>query len=376
MRLAIDTEKTEGEVMIQETNGARETGQLLIVDDDAAQLFMEQEILEGEGYCVQLARSGEAALSLLKEHRFDAVLLDQKMPGLSGDDVCRIIRQQEQLSLLPIIIVTGSDDNHALSNSLRIGATDFIRKPYSSIELVARVNAAVTQKRKTDELDNAESLLFALARMVEAKDEQTGNHCSRLASSAVVFGKALGLGALDLDALRRGGVLHDIGKLAVPDEILLKNGPLNDTQWEVMQQHTVVGAQLCQGLKSMERVIPIIRSHHERWDGGGYPDGLRGEQIPLLARVFQLVDIYDALTHERPYKEAWSIERVIAMLEEEKDKGWRDPQLTDVFLNILRTNPASLAVPSEAKKDASEKIFEQIQSSGILSRKSALGIAV
>ena len=376
MRLAIDTEKTEGEVMIQETNGARETGQLLIVDDDAAQLFMEQEILEGEGYCVQLARSGEAALSLLKEHRFDAVLLDQKMPGLSGDDVCRIIRQQEQLSLLPIIIVTGSDDNHALSNSLRIGATDFIRKPYSSIELVARVNAAVTQKRKTDELDNAESLLFALARMVEAKDEQTGNHCSRLASSAVVFGKALGLGALDLDALRRGGVLHDIGKLAVPDKILLKNGPLNETQWEVMQQHTVVGAQLCQGLKSMERVIPIIRSHHERWDGGGYPDGLRGEQIPLLARVFQLVDIYDALTHERPYKEAWSIERVIAMLEEEKDKGWRDPQLTDVFLNILRTNPASLAVPSEAKKDASEKIFEQIQSSGILSRKSALGIAV
>ncbi len=376
MRLAIDTEKTEGEVMIQETNGARETGQLLIVDDDAAQLFMEQEILEGEGYCVQLARSGEAALNLLKEHRFDAVLLDQKMPGLSGDDVCRIIRQQEQLSLLPIIIVTGSDDNHALSNSLRIGATDFIRKPYSSIELVARVNAAVTQKRKTDELDNAESLLFALARMVEAKDEQTGNHCSRLASSAVVFGKALGLGALDLDALRRGGVLHDIGKLAVPDKILLKNGPLNETQWEVMQQHTVVGAQLCQGLKSMERVIPIIRSHHERWDGGGYPDGLRGEQIPLLARVFQLVDIYDALTHERPYKEAWSIERVIAMLEEEKDKGWRDPQLTDVFLNILRTNPASLAVPSEAKKDASEKIFEQIQSSGILSRKSALGIAV
>ena len=227
MRLAIDTEKTEGEVMLQETNGAGETGQLLIVDDDAAQLFMEQEILEGEVYSVQLVRMGVAALSLLKEHRFDAGLLDQKMPGLSGDDVCRIIPQQEQLSLLPIIIVTGSDDNHALSNSLRIGATDFIRKPYSSIELVARVNAAVTQKRKTDELDNAESLLFALARMVEAKDEQTGNHCSRLASSAVVFGKALGLGALDLDALRRGGVLHDIGKLAVPDKILLKNGPLN-----------------------------------------------------------------------------------------------------------------------------------------------------
>jgi len=362
--------------MIQEHNGAMKIGQLLIVDDDPMQLFMEREILEDEGYCVQQARSGEVALNLLQEQRFDAVLLDQKMPGLSGDDVCRIIRQQEQLSLLPIIIVTGSDDNHALSNSLKIGATDFIRKPYSAIELVARVNAAVTQKRKTDELDNAESLLFALARMVEAKDEQTGNHCSRLANSSVVFGKALGLGALDLDALRRGGVLHDIGKLAVPDEILLKNGPLNETEWEVMQQHTVVGAQLCQGLKSMERVIPIIRSHHERWDGGGYPDGLRGEQIPLLARVFQLVDIYDALTHERPYKEAWSAERVIAMLEEEKDKGWRDPQLTDVFLNILRTKPASLEVPSEAKKDASEKIFEQIQRSGILNRKSVLGIAV
>ena len=164
-------------------------GQLLIVDDDATQLFMEREILADEGYCVQQAQSGEAALMLLQEQQFDAVLLDQKMPGLSGDDVCRIIRQQDRMSLLPIIIVTGSDDNNALSNSLKIGATDFIRKPYSPIELVARVNAAVTQKRKTDELDNAESLLFALARMVEAKDEQTGNHCSRLANSAGVFGK-------------------------------------------------------------------------------------------------------------------------------------------------------------------------------------------
>lgn len=344
-------------------------GRLLIVDDDAVQRLMEREILEGEAYSVHEAPSGEEALAILARQSFDAVLLDQQLPGLSGDEVCRLIRRVPRLALLPIIIVTGSSDNLALSKSLQAGATDFIRKPYCATELVARVNAAVRQKRKTDDLDNAEALLFALARMVEAKDEQTGNHCTRLAHSAVVFGKALGLGPIDLEALRRGGVLHDIGKLAVPDKVLLKNGPLDDREWEIMQQHTVVGARLCQGLRSMERVIPIIRSHHERWQGGGYPDGLAGEEIPLLARVFQLVDIYDALTHDRPYKKAWSQQRVISMLESEKNKGWRDPYLTDAFLDILRSDPDTLCVPINAEKDISEKVFEEIQQSGILATK-------
>lgn len=340
-------------------------GRILLVDDDVSHLVLEREILEAESYIVQQAQSGEEALAILAYNDFDTVLLDQQMPGLNGDDVCRAIRKDMKHSLLPVIIVTGTENSDALEHSLRIGATDFIHKPYRPVELVARVDAAVRQKRKTDELDNTESILFSLARMVEAKDEATGNHCTRLAHSAVVFGKALGLNELELDALRRGGVLHDIGKLAVPDKILLKNGPLNEKEWSIMRQHTVVGAQLCQGLKSMEPVIPIIRSHHERWQGGGYPDNLIGENIPLLARVFQLVDTYDALTHARPYKPAWPKERVIAMLIEEQNKGWRDKYLTGVFLDILRLEPESLVVPTNAERDLSERIVDDIKDSGI-----------
>jgi len=341
-------------------------GRILIVDDNAAQLALQRAFLEAESYYVCQAENGLEALGMLAQESFDAVLLDLKMPGLGGDKVCELIRKNPKLNLLPVIIVTGSIDDDELCKSLAAGANDFIRKPYRSIELVARVNSAVRQKRKTEELDNAESLLFALARMVEAKDEATGNHCSRLSHSAVVFGEALGLDAASLNALRRGGVMHDIGKLAVPDSILMKNGPLNDAEWKIMKQHTVVGAQLCQGLKSMEPVMPIIRSHHERWQGGGYPDNLQGADIPLLARVFQIVDIYDALSHDRPYKKAWPRDRVVAMFQEEMEKGWRDPYLTEAFLDILRLEPETLLVPERMEKDLSEKIFEEIMHSGVL----------
>lgn len=357
--------------MIKEIEQQDVRGRVLIVDDEASHLHLEREILEFESYSVHQAQSGEEALAILACQEFDVVLLDQNMSGMKGDEVCRAIRKDTRHALLPVIIVTGTQDNEALTNSLKIGANDFIRKPYRPVELVARVNAAVRQKRKTDELDNAESLLFALARMVEAKDAETGDHCTRLAHSAVVFGKALGLDDIDLEALRRGGVLHDIGKLAVPDKILLKNGPLDDAEWKIMQQHTVAGAQLCQGLRSMDRVIPIIRSHHERWEGGGYPDNLQGENIPMLARVFQLVDIYDALTHARPYKPAWPKKRVISMLSEERQKGWRDPYLTEVFLDILRLEAESLSVPLNAEKDQSEKIFNNIKQSGIIAPKAS-----
>ena len=254
--------------MKTEVTATTTAGRLLVVDDNTTQLYMVREILEAESYIVQQAQSGVEALALLACQDFDTVLLDQRMPGLSGDEVCRLIRSTPRLSLLPVIIVTGCD--HAkLSLCLEAGATDFVRKPYNAIELVARVNAAVRQKRKTDELDNAESLLFALARMVEAKDEQTGDHCTRLAHTAVVFGEALGLGAADLEALRRGGVLHDIGKLVVPDKVLLKNSALDELEWDIMRQHTVVGARLCQGLllpkaylkKRREQILSCFKSH-------------------------------------------------------------------------------------------------------------------
>jgi len=339
---------------------------ILIVEDEEAHRKLQKATLQSPEFEVIEAHNGEQALSYIKEHEFDAVLLDKRMPGLTGDEVCHRIRNDYQLPLLPLIMVTGSTANEELDKSMQAGANDFIRKPYSPIELVARVRAAANHKRITDQLDSMESILFALARMVEAKDEGTGDHCSRLEHTSVVFGKKLGLGKQELLALRRGGVLHDIGKLGIPDNILLKKGPLTDNEWEIMRQHSSIGSNLCRELKSMKLTVPIIRHHHERWDGGGYPDGLKGEDIPFLARVFQFVDIYDALVSNRPYKEAFSREKIISIFEEETEKGWRDPELASIFLDLLRNNSDDLVLPEKTEKDLGLEIFDDILATGAL----------
>lgn len=339
---------------------------VLIVDDDPVHRAMEREILDSSKYAVCEASSGKEALDALGSRSFDAVLLDLMMPGMDGDEVCRRIRGELGLGMLPILMVTGRGDIDNLTLSLSAGANDFVRKPYQPRELLARLDAAVSYKRRTDQFDSAESMLFALARMVEAKDGNTGDHCSRLSHNGVVLGKALGLGADELMALRRGGVLHDIGKLGIPDSILLKPGQLTDEEWVIMRQHVDIGARLVGGLKSMSLTVPIIRHHHEKWDGSGYPDGLRGEEIPLLARVFQIVDIYDALAHTRPYKSAMSRQQVIEVLEAEAACGWRDPELTAIFLEIVKAHPEDLNVPHASHEDLGLSLFSDIQRTGAL----------
>ncbi len=339
---------------------------VLIVDDNDSHRRLEKDILASPRFEVHEASHGEQALAMLAEQQFDVVLLDKNMPGMNGDEVCRQIRHKLKLTLLPILVVTGSNSREDLLTSMQAGASDFIRKPYNPLELIARTENFAQQKRQTDHLDSAESLLFTLARMVEARDADTGDHCSRLAHSATVLGNELGLSREDIHALQRGAILHDLGKLGIPDSILLKKGPLNEDEWALMRQHTVIGEQLLSSLKTMTRVIPIVRHHHERWDGGGYPDGLAGKDIPLLARVFQLVDIYDALAYQRPYKSALPLDTIIRIFEEERDMGWRDPELTDIFLRILRERPESLDLPAEKEKDLSDHLFEKIASTGVL----------
>ena len=339
---------------------------VLIVDDDPTHRALEREILASSKYAVCEASSGREALDALRSRSFDAVLLDKRMPGMDGDEVCRHIRGELGLGMLPILMVTGFGDIDSLTLSLSAGASDFVRKPCQPSELLARLDAAVIHKRLTDQLDSAESMLFALARMVEAKDGNTGDHCSRLSHNGVVLGKALGLGPDELMSLRRGGVLHDIGKLGIPDSILLKPGKLTDEEWGIMRQHVDIGARLVGGLKSMRLTVPIIRHHHERWDGSGYPDGLRGEEIPLLARVFQIVDIYDALAHARPYKQAMARQQVIEVLEAEVARGWRDPELTAMFLGIVRTHPEDLNVSPSSHEDLGLSLFGEIRSTGAL----------
>jgi putative two-component system response regulator len=341
---------------------------VLIVDDEAMQRELICEVLRAapDHFEILEARNGAEAFEILKLQSVDAVLLDKRMPIMDGDELCRQIRSGLGLHMLPLIMVTGTNSTEQLSRSFAAGVDDFIHKPYSPIELLARLKRAVSAKRLTDQLDTAENLMFALARMVEAKDETTGDHCSRLMHMGVAFGQVLGLPERDKDALRRGGILHDIGKLGIPDSILLKASALTADEWVLMRTHTVIGGHLCEGLASMRDVAPIILHHHERWDGSGYPHGLAGEAIPVLARVFQILDIYDALASVRPYKTAMTTGQIIAIFEEETARGWRDPALIRVFLEMLKTNPEQLSLPASHQATADERIFQAIVATGVI----------
>lgn len=333
---------------------------VLLVDDDPLQRLLIEEILQPPQYTVAFAQHGHDGLRLLEQGEFDVVLTDRRMPGIDGDEFCRRVRDELAMPTQPILMVTGSTASNDIMAGLSSGADDLLRKPYQPVELRARVNAAVQRKRLFNQLDSTESTLFALARMVEAKDQNTGDHCSRLAHRAVALGQAMGLSTAELMALRRGGVLHDIGKLGIPDAILLKPGALSAEEWEVMRQHTTIGHQLVRQLKSMRLTAPIIRHHHERWDGSGYPDGLAGEDIPLLARVFQLVDIHDALCYARPYKPAMSAAQAGRVLAEEAERGWRDPYLTKLFLDLLAQQPELLTRTDECGDDLGVSLFASL----------------
>jgi putative two-component system response regulator len=294
------------------------------------------------------------------------VLLDVMMQGMDGFETCRHIREDLALELLPVIMLTAMGSTEDVVKGMEAGANDYVTKPFNNVELVARVRAAIEHKHLTDRLDDAEAVLFSLGRMVEARDRDTGDHCDRLAHTGVVFGAELGLGNEELDALRRGGVLHDIGKLGIPDSILLKKGKLDANEWKVMKQHTVIGAALCSPLQTMKLTADIALSHHEKWNGKGYPNGLKGEEIPLVARVFQILDIYDALSSERPYKPAFPVEKVIAIMEEETASGFWDPRLMPIFLNIVRERPEILKRPADTAPDRSAEVFAKIRDSGVM----------
>ncbi|MGH9476723.1 MAG: HD-GYP domain-containing protein [Terriglobales bacterium] len=313
--------------------------QILVVDDDEVSRLLTGELLRDSNYTVMAVSSAEAALKQIDLRAPDLILLDVVMPSRSGIDLCRELKDNAATRLIPIILVTGLAEREAKLQGIEAGADDFLNKPVDPQELFARVKSLLKLKQFTDELENAETVLFSLALGVEARDPYTEGHCHRLSAYAAQLGRMLGLGADDIQALRRGGVLHDIGKISVPDAILRKPGPLNAAELQAMRRHPVTGERICQPLHSLRLVLPIIRHHHEHWNGGGYPDGLAGTQIPVLARVLQVVDAYDALTTHRPYKPAWHHERAKAVLLEEARQHWWDESILRLFLRQLETLP-------------------------------------
>lgn len=319
--------------------------EVLVVDDDLANLAMVRKILEPCGVIVRTEPSGEKALQSIAGRLPDVVLLDVVMPGLTGYEVCKKIKDDETTRLVPVVIVTALAEKQDRLLGIEVGCDDFLIKPFDRAELIARVHALGKAKRANDELELAESVVLTLARAVEAKDPTTGDHCDRLVRLTGIFARHLSLDLHTQRILARASVLHDVGKIGVPDHILLKPGKLTLSEWEVMRCHPAKGEEICRPLRSLAEVNPIIRHHHERWNGSGYPDGLAGEAIPYLARVFQIVDAFDAMTTRRPYKPACEVEESLRLLKAETEKGLWDPALMKSFLECIerldQQDPAS-----------------------------------
>jgi putative two-component system response regulator len=309
-------------------------GRILVIDDQAANVEVLRRLMKRLGYEVQSASDGESGLLAVARGRPDLVLLDVNMPGIDGFEVCRRIKSDRSTRLIPVVLITTLTASEDRVRGIEAGADDFLNKPPVMAELEARVRSLIRLKRYTDELDSAEAVILSLGLTIEARDPNTNGHCQRLATYATALGARLGLGESELLTLNRGGFLHDVGKIGIPDAVLLKPGKLSAEEYTLMQRHTIIGDQLCSELRLLDEVRPIVRHHHERHDGSGYPDGLKGEEIPLLARVLSVVDVYDALTTERPYRSALSPEEAIRELHDEVSRGWQFEAIVHAFAEL------------------------------------------
>jgi len=321
-------------------------GVILVADDDENIREPLIELLRLNCYRVVAVENGDQAFKKVCAQVVDLVLLDVMMPGPSGFSVCRAIKSRPETRFLPVVLITGLACAEDRIRGIEAGADDFLHKPVKKEELLARVRSLVRLKRYTDELENAETVLCTLARSIEAKDPYTEGHCDRLSRAAVALAKKIGVPVEDRIDLRRSGIVHDIGKVAVPERILLKPGPLDAGERKIMEEHTIVGERICAPLKSFRNVLPIIRWHHEKRDGSGYPDHLKGEAIPLTARILQTVDIYDSLTTDRPYRGALTPEKALEIMWEETHRGWWDPELVASLEGLLSESPLALTAMS------------------------------
>ncbi len=312
------------------------TPAVLVVDDGAANRELIEACLAGVDCYVRTAEDGPSALKAVQASPPDLVLLDVQMPGMDGYEVCRRIKANPASRLIPVVMLTSLDQTNDRIRALDAGADDYMTKPVDRVELVARVRSALRLKNVYDSLDSAEQVIFALAAAVEAKDPYTEAHTQRVAESARAIGVRLGLAPADLDALYRGGLIHDIGKIGIPDAILLKPGPLDREEETTMHLHPLIGENIVAPLRTGASLLPIIRNHHERFDGTGYPDRLAGSSIPRLARIVSVCDAFDALVNDRPYRARKSVDEAIATLMAGAGRQW-DPEVVALFVSDVPT---------------------------------------
>lgn len=307
---------------------------ILIVDDNPGNIELLKSQLKPCNYFIESALDGEDALERIQKNPPDLILLDLMMPRISGFEICQRIKMDKKTQFIPIIVVTALQEQSDKLRAIELGADDFLVRPINRLELTTRIKSLLRMKNLHDDLDTSESILFSLASALEAKDFYTRGHSDRVARIAVEIGRKMKLDDKELEAMAKGGLIHDIGKIGVKESILLKPGKLTDEETAHIRTHTTRGYEICAPLKSLEPCLAIIRSHHERMDGAGYPDGLKGEEIPLAARITAVADAYDAMTTDRPYRGGMSAAEARAILSNEIESGQWDPVCVKSLLEI------------------------------------------
>ncbi len=310
--------------------------EILLVDDDHLNLKYLEGILKPRGYNTCTAQNGSDALYIINNANIDLVFLDIMMPEMDGFEVCSIIKSNDETRMIPVILITALDDSDTKIKGIEAGADDFITKPPNKAELLARTKSLLRLKKLNNNLTSIENVLFSIAKTVESKDSYTQGHVDRVSELAMSIGKNMGLSKSELEALRFGGALHDVGKMGIPEEILNKPGALEDSEWKIMKSHPEIGYRICLPLKkNLGPALDVVRHHHEKLDGSGYPDGLKGDEISGVARIMAVADIYDALVTNRPYRTAMPKDKALGILSEEAESGKLDINVVDSLKRLV-----------------------------------------
>ncbi|HLO29787.1 MAG TPA: HD domain-containing phosphohydrolase [Anaerolineales bacterium] len=322
---------------------------VLIVDDEYIGRETLQSVLEGEGYQLEMAENGMQAIEKAKKLLPDVILLDVMMPGMTGFEVCQHIRSDPEIAEIPIIVLTALDDRESLLTALKAGADDFISKPFDRYELrarllgITRLNRYQKLMQERTKLQEANAQLLAAyeatiagwSHAMDLRDQETEGHSRRVTELTAKLAQALGMNTDEIMHLRRGALLHDMGKIGIPDSVLHKPATLTDEEWTVMRKHPQLAYEMLYPIEYLRPALEIPYCHHEKWDGTGYPRGLKGEAIPMAARLFAVVDVWDALTSDRPYRKAWSEEEALTYIREQSGKHF-DPQVVDLFFKVIK----------------------------------------
>lgn len=316
---------------------------VLIVDDNRVNVDLLKAQLKAFPYQLDSAYDGDEALAKIQKSKPDLVLLDLMMPKVSGYEVCKQIKQNKETQFIPVIVITALSELDDKLKAIELGADDFLVKPFNKLELTTRIQSLLRLKELHDDVDTSEDILFSLVRALEAKDGYTRGHSERVAAHATKLARHMGFPEREVEILRKGALLHDIGKIGVREEILLKPGALTPEELAHIRIHPAVGSDICKPLRSLAPCLCVIRSHHERHDGEGYPDHLKGKDIPPLAMITSVVDAYDAMVTDRPYRKRMPTGQALKILENERNTGQWDPMVVEAFLGLIQSkkeNPA------------------------------------